>query len=304
MHLKSNPTRRTFLRGIGGAVVALPILESATARPAAAVPMRMLCVGNNFGFVPKLFFPTETGAADTMPELLEPMAAYQDQFTILFQLDHGYDPKILGVDTRQPIKLGVWFGSHPGAVEKTTTRGRNLVAVFTLKDNQAKTFKTEVWMPEGGVPFFNWINDSGAAKGPLSRIVRTYHPEADQISKTEADQMREAGQAITDEEVARHNARLKTVASVYRGPMIDPSSRLLSGEEIKNASDLRAVLVVRKDLVLRNLVGQLLTYGTGRGLGFRDQEEIDRIILIAKRLRLARCRHTGRNQQGISPEIV
>ena len=82
--------RRKFLHGAGGAIITLPFLESiATAQPANDVPMRMLCVGNNFGFVPKLFFPTDTGADYQMPELLEPMAAYRDKFTIFSQLDHG-----------------------------------------------------------------------------------------------------------------------------------------------------------------------------------------------------------------------
>ena len=150
------------------------------------------------------------------------------------RLDHGYDPKILGVDTRQPIKLGVWFGSNRNALEKTTTRGRNLVEIFTLKDNQAETFETEFWMPKGAVPFFNWINGSGAAKGPLTRIVRAYHPEADQISKTEADQMREGGKAITDEEVAQHNASLKTVASVYRGPRLRLRDIVIEGPIVES----------------------------------------------------------------------
>lgn len=150
------------------------------------------------------------------------------------RLDHGYDPKILGVDTRQPIKLGVWFGSDRKALEKTTTRGRNLVEIFTLKDNRAETFETEVWMPKGAVPFFNWINGSGASKGPLTRIVRTYHPEADRISPTEADRMREEGKEITDEEVDRHNASLKTVASVYRGPRLRLRDIVIEGPLIES----------------------------------------------------------------------
>ena len=72
--------------------MALPFLESlgAANSPASAeVPTRMLCVGNNFGFVPKLFFPTEAGAEYAMPELLKPMAAHRREFTIFSQLDHG-----------------------------------------------------------------------------------------------------------------------------------------------------------------------------------------------------------------------
>lgn len=82
--------RRTFLRGVGGAMMALPHLNiMGAAANSAQVPMRMVCVGTNFGFVPKLFFPTGTGANYSLPELLKPLAHHRDQFSIFSQLDHG-----------------------------------------------------------------------------------------------------------------------------------------------------------------------------------------------------------------------
>ncbi len=82
--------RRAFLRGLGGAVMALPHLDiMAAATKAAEVPMRMVCVGTNFGFVPKLFFPTETGTNYALPELLKPLGKHRNNFTVLSQLDHG-----------------------------------------------------------------------------------------------------------------------------------------------------------------------------------------------------------------------
>ena len=57
--------RRYFLRGAGGTMLSLPFLEAMTgkvgATAAGETPVRMVCVGNNFGYVPNLFFPTETG---------------------------------------------------------------------------------------------------------------------------------------------------------------------------------------------------------------------------------------------------
>ncbi len=90
--LKSPPSRRHFLRGTGGAMMSLPFLESlsvANAKDPAEVPMRMFCIGNNFGYVPKLFFPSETGADYRMPELLRKLEPWREQFTIFSQLDHG-----------------------------------------------------------------------------------------------------------------------------------------------------------------------------------------------------------------------
>ena len=136
------------------------------------------------------------------------------------RLDHGYDPKVLGINTSQRIKLGVWFGTNKGATEKTTTRGRNLIGVYSLQDYKPDTFEVTTWMPKGAVPFFNWINGPGASKGPTRRVVEKYHPEADRLTPTDVDSMREDGNPITDEEVTAHNSKIVTVASVYRGPRL------------------------------------------------------------------------------------
>jgi hypothetical protein len=82
--------RRAFLRGAGGALVALPHLNlMAEAPKAAPVPMRMVCVGTNFGFVPKLFFPEETGPNFKAPELIQQLVQHRKNFTIFSGLDHG-----------------------------------------------------------------------------------------------------------------------------------------------------------------------------------------------------------------------
>jgi len=75
-------------------MMALPHLNimSSTARAAtgaAGTPKRMVCVGTNFGFVPKYFFPSTVGRDYTMPRLLEPLAHLRDQFTVFSNLDHG-----------------------------------------------------------------------------------------------------------------------------------------------------------------------------------------------------------------------
>tara|TARA_R110002049_G_scaffold305056_3_gene501166 strand:+ start:123889 stop:125172 length:1284 start_codon:yes stop_codon:yes gene_type:complete len=82
--------RRTLLRGAGGSVLALPHLNAMANSPDAnQVPMRMVCIGTTFGFVPQLFFPKESGHNYTMPELLKPLEHHRNKFTVLSQLDHG-----------------------------------------------------------------------------------------------------------------------------------------------------------------------------------------------------------------------
>ncbi|MEM9366587.1 MAG: DUF1552 domain-containing protein, partial [Planctomycetota bacterium] len=82
--------RRTMLRGTGGALLALPYLD-AMAAPAAvtAVPIRMACVGLNFGLVPQLFFPEQTGKDYALTDRLQPLKEYREDFTVFSGLDHG-----------------------------------------------------------------------------------------------------------------------------------------------------------------------------------------------------------------------
>lgn len=80
--------RRTFLCGVGGATVALPHLNIMAAGRSAQSPMRMVCVGTNFGFVPKLFFPERTGVDYQAPELIQQLDQHRSKFTIFSQLDH------------------------------------------------------------------------------------------------------------------------------------------------------------------------------------------------------------------------
>ncbi len=87
-------SRRTFLRGTG-ALVALPFLES-LAQPLKTIaatgrtvePMRMVCIGLEYGMHPAGFFPTETGRNYSMPRLLKPLERLREDYTIFSGLDH------------------------------------------------------------------------------------------------------------------------------------------------------------------------------------------------------------------------
>ena len=82
--------RRTFLRGVGGASLALPFLDAmAVAATTDPVPIRMVCAGLNFGFVPQLFFPEDTGRNYKLSERLEPLEKLREDFTVFSGLDHG-----------------------------------------------------------------------------------------------------------------------------------------------------------------------------------------------------------------------
>ncbi len=90
MALRKPVDRRTLLRGSCGSVLALPLLNAmATANDAKNVPIRMVCVGTTFGFIPDLFFPKQPGRSYVLPPLLKPLERHRDQFSVFSHLDHG-----------------------------------------------------------------------------------------------------------------------------------------------------------------------------------------------------------------------
>jgi hypothetical protein len=94
--------RRFFLRA-AGIRLALPVLDSlsakllgtglamtaASAHAKTVRPMRLVAIGNAFGFYAPSFFPKQTGAAYDVPHLLEPIAQHRRDVTIYAGLDHG-----------------------------------------------------------------------------------------------------------------------------------------------------------------------------------------------------------------------
>lgn len=83
-------TRRTVLKGIGGAL-ALPLLESMSiAAPSEPeVSTRFLVVGNPFGAHPEHFFPEDFGKDFTISPTLKSLEWLQDRLTIISHTDHG-----------------------------------------------------------------------------------------------------------------------------------------------------------------------------------------------------------------------
>jgi Protein of unknown function (DUF1552) len=85
-------SRRTFLRGAGGAVIALPFLDAMSGSASAVdFPKRLVVFFTGLGTVKKAWKPTRTPnvAADafTLGEILAPLAPYQDKLLILDGID-------------------------------------------------------------------------------------------------------------------------------------------------------------------------------------------------------------------------
>ncbi len=88
--MRSRMTRRTVLRGLGAAL-ALPALESLRPLRAAAssAPLRMAYLFVPNGVNPAHWFPQRRGFAFDLPQILEPLAPYQDDILVVSGLTHN-----------------------------------------------------------------------------------------------------------------------------------------------------------------------------------------------------------------------
>ncbi len=62
------------------------------------------------------------------------------------------------------------------------------------------------------------------------------------------------------------------------GPSVDPSGVLPDGRRFEDIQDLKSLLLDDSRQVARNLVGQLVAYGTGAPIRFGDREAVERIL--------------------------
>ena len=66
---------------------------------------------------------------------------------------------------------------------------------------------------------------------------------------------------------------------VYRlGPEVDSSAKFLDGSSYRDFRDYRNYLAKHDDRLARAFAGKLLTFASGRELGFSDRTELDRIV--------------------------
>ncbi|MGE4652109.1 MAG: DUF1585 domain-containing protein, partial [Myxococcota bacterium] len=65
----------------------------------------------------------------------------------------------------------------------------------------------------------------------------------------------------------------------YRlGPAVDSSGKFLDGSSYQDFRAYRDYLATHNDRLARAFAGKLLTFATGRELGFSDRAELDRIV--------------------------
>ncbi len=69
----------------------------------------------------------------------------------------------------------------------------------------------------------------------------------------------------------------------YRlGPPVDASGELSSGEKFKDLADFQRLLLRDQDRVAKCVIEKLLTFATGRELGFSDRSEVESLVRTSK----------------------
>lgn len=138
-----------------------------------------------------------------------------------------YDPNVLQLDLTDPIKLGIWHATEKRFLDKGNLSGRKLEGVFDLLDNKPATFEVSSWMSEGSIPFINYINGPGAAKGILNRVINAYHPYAKIPGNADIDRMTEQGIPLPESQI-NPETRLY-ISQFYVGPRVRVYEMKLEG---------------------------------------------------------------------------
>ena len=122
MSSKQQVDRRHFLRG-AGISLALPTLASlaprqlSAAKP-AAVPKRLVCIGNSLGYWPGGFFPTVAGQNYQTTQSLKFIDHHREKFTVFSNLDDDATGGHSGVGT---FLSGIKIQEAGGFPEKNMT---------------------------------------------------------------------------------------------------------------------------------------------------------------------------------------
>jgi hypothetical protein len=88
--MKSSLSRRSVLRGLGGALVGLPFLEYLGAGDAVAdvAPKRLLILTTVNGTNPATHWPTGSGSSFSLSPILSPLEAYKENMVVLRGVDN------------------------------------------------------------------------------------------------------------------------------------------------------------------------------------------------------------------------
>lgn len=165
--------------------------------------MRMACIGLNFGLVPQMFFPQQTGSGYQLTELLQPLADLRDEVTVFSGLDHGVNAQG-GHGGVHAYLSGVLSRNASGMPE----------ANISIDQKAAQLTKAETRYPSLQVASGNDPNNmlswsaSGVAIPPVFNVETLYQLLFQKISPQQRDQtQRQMAQQSSILDLVRTDAR-------------------------------------------------------------------------------------------------
>ncbi|MEK9984179.1 MAG: DUF1592 domain-containing protein [Opitutae bacterium] len=93
------------------------------------------------------------------------------------RLTHPYDPKMIPVDLRPPMQLGLYLSRGTKGIASDGVKDRVRLGLWDLLDHKQKTFKVTVWLDKGDIPFLNWDNGPGPSDYWMRDICKKYHTD-------------------------------------------------------------------------------------------------------------------------------
>lgn len=150
-------------------MLALPPLNGMGGDRNDQSPVRMVCVGTHFGFVPQRFFPEQTGRDYVAPPLIRPLEPHRGKCTIFSNLDHGSEG-VGGHGGVHAFLSGILSKNAKGHEEKNVSLDQKAAASVG-----AKTRFPSMQLTAGGDggSALSW-NHSGVALPALSNLSLIY----------------------------------------------------------------------------------------------------------------------------------
>ena len=160
---KKHLPRRTFLRGMAGAAIALPLLESMVPALRSAVKgqFRAAFIYTPHGVILDQWVPARTGADYEMTPILTPLADFRDRFTILSNLAEN---KAKQAGSGHASASSTWLNC---AVAKDT-QGEDVQAGTTIDQMIARKIGQDTPMPSIELGIEDVSNMIGLCDGTLS----------------------------------------------------------------------------------------------------------------------------------------
>ncbi|HAH99652.1 MAG TPA: hypothetical protein DCO70_09960 [Verrucomicrobiales bacterium] len=166
--------------------------------------MRIVCVGTNFGFVPNLFFPKESGPDFKAPELIQQLEQHRRNFTIFSGLDHGTE----GVGGHAGVHAflsGVLSKNSRGLPEKNVTMDQKAAAHV---GSATRYPSMQMTAGSGDGSILSW-NTAGVALPPIRDLRLLFAMLFQANEKEELDVLKRAHrEQISVLDLVRSDARL------------------------------------------------------------------------------------------------